>query len=45
VEVKDLQNHIRALASLEESDSPMISCYLLSAQPRLASWHVRFRIT
>jgi hypothetical protein len=28
VELKELQNHIRALACVEESDSPMISCYL-----------------
>jgi hypothetical protein len=28
MDLKELQNHIRVLASLEESDSPMISCYL-----------------
>jgi len=28
MELKELQGHIRTLASLEESDSPMISCYL-----------------
>ena len=28
MELKELQGHIRTLASLEESDSPMINCYL-----------------
>jgi rubrerythrin len=28
VELNELQNHIRKLATLEENDSPLISCYL-----------------
>jgi len=44
VELKNLQKHIRTLATLEETDSPVISCYLnldtgaAKHRHRLKSW-------